>query len=83
MQAWEYCRLYPQRALLRRFTAQGAVDEQLEDVGRAVYRLGQEGWEIAGVEGWSQPGDGDQYVVREVLTFKRPVVVSGSSTSEA
>lgn len=71
MQVWEYCRLYPQRALLRRFTAQGAVDEQLPDVGRAVYQLGQDGWELVGAEGWAQPGD-DGVEVREVLTFKRP-----------
>jgi len=72
MQAWEYCRLYPQRALLRRFTAEGGVDEPLPDVSLAVYQLGQDGWELVGAEGWSQPGD-DGAEVREVLTFKRPV----------
>ena len=70
MVAWEYCRLYPQRALLRRFTAHGVIEEQLASVATTFYRLGQEGWELVGVQGTSQT-TGEGVEVREVLTFKR------------
>ncbi len=49
MVAWEYCRLYPQRGILRRFTSHGAVEDRLGEVAATFYRLGQEGWELVSV----------------------------------
>ena len=79
MNRWEYCRLDWQRRTLTTFTEHGPHEEMI-DAGAALYRLGQEGWELVSIVVMpAVPGSIETLPeqAHQLLTFKRPITEPG------